>query len=289
MWKVMGVAVALCSVVLTPLRASADDLCPRERVPEAELRRHEGELLERINRERVSRDLGTIAVDGMIAGIAREHAGRMAASGRVYHNPEYEDASRVGAEHVGEVPANGCSVRDVHELVMGSPADRATVLVPEWSEGGVGIASNDAGKLFVVEAFAQPEQRPAAPARQVEPPPAPSEPSPATPTIAEERGSDRAVVRTPAPTAEPAATPAPAVEVRVEAAPFRRVERGPEPASPRMEPHEAGSRVAPAGWWVAGLFAWSMLWALFGPGGPRKRRTRRLREPAGPRGAGGCP
>lgn len=150
---VMGMVLAGTSAL--PV-ARADDLCPMERVPEERLRRHESELLSLINRERASRGLQTISVHGQVVSVAREHAWRMASEGRVYHNPSYQEASFAGVESVGEVPANGCSVRDVHDLVMGSPADRSTMLVPEWSEGGVGMASNDAGKLFVVEAFAQP-------------------------------------------------------------------------------------------------------------------------------------
>lgn len=277
------VSTLIVGVVGAPQTALADHPCPMERVGEDRLRAYESDLQTRANQERVSRQMPSIAPDPDITRAAREHARRMAEEGRVYHNPEYRDADRYGAAYIDEIVTRSCSPHGAHDNFMGSPAHRDALLTPEWTQGGVGVASGEQGMLYVVEAFAQPKRQTSAkPAGPVETPPAPRDPSPAAPTVNQERAPRQAEPSAPPPTPAPTATPAPEAEVRVEAAPFHRVERGPEPASPRTESDEAGFRMAMTGWWAAGLFAWSMLWALFGPGGPRKRRTRRLREPAGP-------
>lgn len=66
------------------------------------------------------------------------------------------------------------------------------------------------------------------------------------------------------------------VQVRVDAMPFRRVEQAPRPVSPQSDIDQVGLRSTLAGWAAAGLFAWSVLWALLSSGGLRKWWARRL-------------
>lgn len=279
MRKLMAVVMlagGLWTVVTVGASARAGHPCPMERASEAELRAAEGELLGHLNRERTARGMGSIAVDGRIADVARGHARRMAAEGRVYHNPEYRDASRYDAAYIDEVVTNDCSAHGAHENFMGSPSHRGALLTAGWTHGGIGVGSDEAGMLFVVEAFAQRKAPPApAPPAPVQPPPAPV----SAPAVEATPASTPEAARTPVPTPSVAPTPS---EVAVGLAPvgFERVDvpEAPEVAAASVGTGDVG--VGTAGWSVALLLQWGLLLAVFGPGGPRKRRTHRP-EPVG--------
>lgn len=265
--------------------AYADHPCPMEPATSSQLRARESELLGLVNDERASRGLRRISVHSKILKIARDHAKRMAEEGRVYHNDDYQ-ASRVGMEATGEVPANGCSVHAIHELVLGSPADRGTMLVEEWAVGGVGMASDEGGMLYAVEAYAQPKTKTA------EPTPAAKAPAPPPAPVRTPSATAAGSVPEPAPArpeVEPATPrPAPQREVAVGEVRFEPVEEeasGPA-ASKGAGPGERSQWSTPL---VAAvlLLIWGLLQVVFfprpatvrsageGPPPPRAARSRR--------------
>lgn len=134
-----------------PLAASPPD----PRGPEAE-----AGFVERIATERVERGLPELRLAADLTDVARRHAARMAADGRLYHNPNL--ASEVsGYKVVGENVGNGGSVGAVHEAFMASATHRRQILRPGYREVGVGVVWS-ADLMWVVEVFREPAGQPAA-------------------------------------------------------------------------------------------------------------------------------
>lgn len=226
----LGLAALMAAGVLMVAGPAHADECTWEPVPEDTLRRYEAELLHLLNGARSANGVAPIKVDGRIAQIARDHARRMAADHAHYHNQSYlGHPSRVGARSVGEVVGRGaCSPRQAHNALMGSSGHRTTMMRSVYTLGGVGIASDESGFLYFVEAFAEPESQQA-------PAPAPAAPAP-DPVVA-------AAAPAPAP-AQPAATRRPAAKAASDATP-----PAPAPAvraEPEPEPEDLVVSAAPA-------------------------------------------
>jgi uncharacterized protein YkwD len=148
------------------------------------------------NAERVGRGLPPYAVAGDLAAVAQRHAERMAAEGRIYHNPDL--GSEVGgwwklAENVGFEQ----SVDGVHRLFMESAGHRVNILAPDLTEIGTGVATNGA-YVYVVQVFRLPDSAPPEPEPAPEPEP---EPEPET-----------ALEPQPEPEPQPEAAPEPVAE-----------------------------------------------------------------------------
>ena len=121
--------------------------------------------------------------------MARAQAGRMAARGDIYHNPNLgADATAAGLDWIrlGENVGVGPDVAVIHAAFLASPHHRDNMLFPAYNAIGVGIApgvGNRSGMIFVAHVFGQLVGRQAvtrpAPAKAPSPPPAP----PARPAV----------------------------------------------------------------------------------------------------------
>lgn len=135
-------AVLAASAVLAPEPARAD----RDRSAEAW-------LVAAIESERTSRGLPRLRTANDLADVAATWSARMAADGRLAHNPTYRNQIccwTVVTENVAMVPgiaARGgldAALREAHRLFMGSSAHRANILSSEVNEVGVGVhVAND--------------------------------------------------------------------------------------------------------------------------------------------------
>ena len=188
--RVLLVATAVLAAGAVGRAADAAD-CPFEPIAESTLRSYEADLLRMLNRERRSRGIAEVAANGGLASIAREHARRLAAEGRLAHNESFlMHPEAVGARAVGEVTAyGGCTPDRPHEILMGSAAHRSTMLGGAWTEAGIGLASTDGGTLYVVEDFLEPAAQAPDPAPALAPLAPP--PAPAAPASAPSRPADR--------------------------------------------------------------------------------------------------
>lgn len=160
----------------------------------------ESEFVSRANGARASRGLRVYAVRSDLAAVARRQAARMAASGRLYHNPNL--GSEVsGWRNVGENVGRGRDVASIHNAFMSSSSHRGNILSTVFTEIGVGTARSSSGELFVSQVFRRPSSAkssytPPAPAPAPRPVVRPA-PRPATQVTRPQRAS-RAAVRRPA-------------------------------------------------------------------------------------------
>ena len=129
-----------------------------------------------IGEERARAGLAGLQVAGDLVDVATRHAQRMAAEGRLYHNPGL--TSQVsGWERVTENVGYGPDARQVHDALMASSSHRANIVDTGVTQVGVGIAWKD-GTLWVAQVF----RRPSGSSTPPPPPPPPaSEAAPSTP------------------------------------------------------------------------------------------------------------
>jgi hypothetical protein len=191
----------------------------------------EADFVARIGAERAGRGLGALTVAADLTAVARRHAARMAAEGRLYHNPNLA-TDVTGYRVVGENVGDGGSVADIHAAFMASATHRRQILRPGYREVGVGVVQ--AGELlWVTEVFREPLV--AGPAEATPPPPPPPRVRPAS----------RPATR-PAPPAPPATPPtAPAVPAALPAVPVERLSP-PAPAAASVAGREMGAAAAAA-------------------------------------------
>jgi hypothetical protein len=109
----------------------------------------------RVASERSGAGLTPYAGAGDLVDVARRHAARMAAEGRLHHNPslgsEVQDWEAVG-ENVGV----GASVDDIHRAFMASASHRHAILSTAFTEVGLGVAFGPDGRLWVAQVFRRP-------------------------------------------------------------------------------------------------------------------------------------
>ena len=115
----------------------------------------ESEFVSRINGARSSRGLRAYAARSDLASVARRHAARMAASGRIYHNPRL-GSEVTGWRSVGENVGSGGSVSQIHQAFMASSSHRGNILSGTFTQVGVGTARSSNGTLYVSQVFRRP-------------------------------------------------------------------------------------------------------------------------------------
>jgi hypothetical protein len=146
---VPALALAL-GVALTPSRpASASGEASR--------------LLQLINSARAQSGIGPVAFDGTLASIAQSHARRMAAEGRIYHNPSYPGSAgawEAWGENVGTAP----DVDAAHRAFMASSTHRRVLLNPAFTRVGIGVAYWSQGIMVVEDFIRRPGDSASAPA-----------------------------------------------------------------------------------------------------------------------------
>jgi hypothetical protein len=151
-------AVTVLAGLLVPAAAGATD-------------GQEADFLSEINAERRSRGLGTVVASSDLIEVARAWSARMAAEGRIWHDPnitERVDGWTVLGDNVGR----GSSVSAIHQAFMESPTHEDVILDPRFNEVGVGVVMEGA-MMYVTEVFALRSSSPApvvAPRRRAAPP-----------------------------------------------------------------------------------------------------------------------
>lgn len=123
--------------------------------------RAEREMLELVNRERISRGLKPLRMDPTIREVARKHSVDMFRRGYFAHNtPERRtpfDRMKSGGVRfaaAGENLAFARSVEIAHTGLMRSPGHRANILRPQFRRVGIGAASSRRYGMMFTQNFA---------------------------------------------------------------------------------------------------------------------------------------
>jgi hypothetical protein len=107
-----------------------------------------------VNSSRASHGLKGYAVSSQLTSVALGQAERMAAQGRLYHNPSL--ASQVtGWKYVGENVGYGPDVSSLFQAFMNSSPHRANILDHDFTQIGVGAVTKN-GTLWVSMVFRDP-------------------------------------------------------------------------------------------------------------------------------------
>lgn len=121
--------------------------------PSSATEAQEADFVSRINAERSSRGLGTLAAKADLTAVARDWAEQMAAAGAISHDPDLAEKVS-GWTVLGDNVGRGPSVSTIHEAFMNSDTHRHIILDPDFNQVGVGIAK--AGNtIYVTEVFAR--------------------------------------------------------------------------------------------------------------------------------------
>lgn len=121
-----------------------------------------GDLTAWIGQERAAAGLGRLQVAGDLVDVATRHAQRMAAEGRLHHNPSLgQDVS--GWDRLTENVGHGPDAHAVHDAFMASSSHRGNILDRGVTQVGVGTARGSDGTLWVAQVFRLPTGGTAAP------------------------------------------------------------------------------------------------------------------------------
>ncbi len=146
----------------------------------------EGDFFSRANEARSSAGLRGYSGPSDLVAVARRQAQRMASEGRIYHNPNL-DSEVDNWQAVGENVGMGGDVASIHQAFMNSAGHRANIVDRDFTEVGMGTATDAGGKIYVAQVFRQPQRSSAPPQPAAEPAPqsapaaAPARPAPSAP------------------------------------------------------------------------------------------------------------
>ncbi len=108
-----------------------------------------------VNSARASAGLHAYSVDSQLTSLAQAHAEAMAAKQSLYHNPSL--ASDVtNWKWVGENVGYASSAAAVENAFMHSAPHRSNILDKNYTEIGVGVATDKNGTVWVTEDFKEP-------------------------------------------------------------------------------------------------------------------------------------
>lgn len=124
----------------------------------------EAQFTELVNSERAAHGSARLPVAGDLVDVARRHAERMAAEGRLYHNPNLGSEVQ-NWQTVGENVGTGPSVEEIHQAFMASGSHRGVILDGTFTQVGIGVAIKG-DTIWVAQVFRNPMPPP-------EPAPAP--------------------------------------------------------------------------------------------------------------------
>lgn len=119
-------------------------------------------LMRMVNRTRREKGLASLRPSRVLAGVARRHSQDMLTSGYFGHvSPTRGDLARrlslagIPYDGAGENLALATSPRKAHERLMASPSHRRTLLDPDATHIGVGVAKDSGrGLLYVTQILA---------------------------------------------------------------------------------------------------------------------------------------
>lgn len=121
-----------------------------------------------INSLRASKGVRPMSVHPQLTVLARVFAARMAANGKIFHNPHLADQAPHSWTKLGENVGVGGSQASLHQAFVASPGHLRNLLDGEYGYVGIGVL-HSGGRMWVVEAF----MRSDAPLPQVSPPKSP--------------------------------------------------------------------------------------------------------------------
>lgn len=148
-WRVVLAVVALvASFVIAPSSGAAQAPTAVAATPV------EADFVASVNQERAARGLDPLTVDGVMTAAARDWAEEMAHHEHLHHAPDITTGAPSGWLKVGENIGRGRSVDSLMDAFMASPAHAANLLDPAFTRVGVGVASDDDGRLYTTHRFA---------------------------------------------------------------------------------------------------------------------------------------
>ncbi len=110
-----------------------------------------GTLLSRINSSRAGAGLAPLETYWDLTDDARAQANRMAAEGRVFHNPSLASVNGVW-QALGENVGVGWDLNEMHDSFMASGAHRANIL-GNYNYVGIGVTTDDDGAIWAAVVF----------------------------------------------------------------------------------------------------------------------------------------
>ncbi len=120
----------------------------------------EAQLVDLVNKERVSRNMQALSIDSTLVKVARGHSGDMFERGYFAHNsPEGKNVSERAQKEkyvflvIGENLAYAPSVPLAHKGLMESEGHRRNILAPEFNKTGIGIMDGGVYGLMVTQVF----------------------------------------------------------------------------------------------------------------------------------------
>jgi uncharacterized protein YkwD len=129
---------------------------------------NEQKLLELTNQERKKKELPPLALSPLLSKVARAHSENMARQGKMEHNLDGKtplDRLRAadyqfdrGGENIAAGDP-GISMPGVIKAWMESKGHRETILQPDYTEVGVGIARDKDGQVYYTQLFARPRDK----------------------------------------------------------------------------------------------------------------------------------
>ncbi|MEM7287448.1 MAG: CAP domain-containing protein [Actinomycetota bacterium] len=111
-------------------------------------------FVQHLNAERASRGLAPLIVDASMTVAARDWSDDMADGGFLAHAPDITVGAPNGWRLVGENVGRGSSVDGLVDAFMASPGHRANVLDVRFDRVGVGVATDEDGRLYTTHRFA---------------------------------------------------------------------------------------------------------------------------------------
>lgn len=106
-----------------------------------------------VNKARTERGLPKLVRRASLDQLAEQHAKRMRAAGRLYHNGKLPNQIPGGWRYCGENVGYSSTVVRVHRAFMNSPAHRANILRPAYDEIGIGVVWDSSGRLWQTQVF----------------------------------------------------------------------------------------------------------------------------------------
>ena len=186
-----------------------------------------GTLLSRINSSRAGAGLAPLETYWDLTDDARAQANRMAAEGRVFHNPSLASVNGVW-QALGENVGVGWDLNEMHDSFMASGAHRANIL-GNYNYVGIGVTTDDDGAIWASVVFMRAEPglnggdttttTVAPTTTTTAPPPAPSPLPDPPPTISPDPTSPDPTSPEPTPTTTKAPPPPPKATVSKAPAP----------------------------------------------------------------------
>lgn len=135
----------------------------------------EDSLLSKLNAERSSRGLGTLASHWDLVDDAESHSHRMMDADDLHHNPNLGSVT-TGWLALGENVGLGPSVNSIHTAFMNSPAHRGNIL-GDFTHVGIGAVRESENKLWVTVVFMKAADAPTTTTTTTAPPTSTTQPT----------------------------------------------------------------------------------------------------------------